>query len=36
MDGVIDLSGISRVVELPAAASNTGYGYAFETEVSQY
>ncbi|XP_037869507.1 protein outspread isoform X4 [Bombyx mori] len=32
MDGVIDLSGISRVVELPAAASNTGYGYAFETE----
>lgn len=31
MDGVIDLSGISRVVELPTSASTNGY--AFETEV---
>ncbi|CAB3221347.1 unnamed protein product [Arctia plantaginis] len=30
MDGVIDLSGISRVVELPTSASTNGY--AFETE----
>ncbi|XP_047528318.1 protein outspread isoform X1 [Vanessa atalanta] len=30
MDGVIDLSGISRVVELPSSASTNGY--AFETE----
>lgn len=32
MDGVIDLSGISRVVDLPAV--NSTNGYAFETEVS--
>lgn len=32
MDGVIDLSGISRVVELPSTASSNGY--AFETDVS--
>ena len=32
MDGVIDLSGISRVVELPTCTN----GYAFETEVSCY
>ncbi|XP_037302216.1 protein outspread-like, partial [Manduca sexta] len=30
MDGVIDLSGISRVVDLPTSASTNGY--AFETE----
>ncbi|XP_063530883.1 protein outspread isoform X2 [Cydia strobilella] len=30
MDGVIDLSGIARVVELPTSASTNGY--AFETE----
>lgn len=30
MDGVIDLSGVARVVELPTTAST---GYAFETEV---
>lgn len=32
MDGVIDLSGVARVVELPTSASTNGY--AFETEVS--
>lgn len=31
MDGVIDLSGVARVVELPTSASTNGY--AFETEV---
>ncbi|CAK1545076.1 unnamed protein product [Leptosia nina] len=30
MDGVIDLSGVARVVELPTSASTNGY--AFETE----
>lgn len=34
MDGVIDLSGISRVVELPTSASTNGY--AFETEVRYF
>ncbi|GBP17123.1 Protein outspread [Eumeta japonica] len=31
MDGVIDLSGVARVVELPTSASTNGY--AFETEI---
>lgn len=32
MDGVIDLSGVARVVELPTSVAMNGY--AFETEVS--